>query len=226
MDVKLNFIEAGEGFPLVLLHGNGEDYTYFKHQLEPFSRHYRVIIVETRGHGQSPRGNAPFTLEQFAWDLKEFLDEQGIEKCHLLGFSDGGNIALEFVLRWPWYVDKLIVNGANLFPEGLVQWLQEENWQRLEQLSGRGLDDPDVRAEWEMVDLMASQPHIDPSALAGLTMPTLVVAGEDDVIQREHTQLIADSIPGSRLEILPTDHFVAKHCWQMFNPLILNFLDC
>ena len=98
MDIKLHYEEAGEGFPLVLLHGNGEDHTYFKRQMEPFSQSYRVIAVDTRGHGLSPRGTAPFTLEQFAEDLKEFLDGLGVVHCHLLGFSDGGNIALLFAL--------------------------------------------------------------------------------------------------------------------------------
>ena len=117
MDITLNYAEAGAGFPLVLLHGNGENHTYFKRQMEPFSQQYRVIALDTRGHGKSPRGTAPFTLEQFAGDLKEFLDQRGITKCHLLGFSDGGNIALLFALRYPQYVEKLILNGANLTPE-------------------------------------------------------------------------------------------------------------
>ena len=63
MDITLNHVETGEGFPLVLLHGNGEDHTYFKRQMEPFSLKYRVIALDTRGHGKSPRGSAPFTLD-------------------------------------------------------------------------------------------------------------------------------------------------------------------
>ena len=82
MDIELHYIEEGEGFPLVLLHGNGEDHSYFEHQIGPFSRHYRVIAPDTRGHGGSPRGEAPFTLDQFAEDLKEFLDGLGISKQH------------------------------------------------------------------------------------------------------------------------------------------------
>ena len=119
MDITLHYEQTGEGFPLVLLHGNGEDHTYFQHQMEPFAAHYRVIALDTRGHGGSPRGEAPFTLEQFAQDLKDFLDGQGIEKCHLLGFSDGGNVALIFALKYPQYIEKLVLNGANLEPEGL-----------------------------------------------------------------------------------------------------------
>lgn len=224
MDIKLNFAQQGEGFPLVLLHGNGEDCTYFENQFDPFSEYFCVIAVETRGHGLSPRGDAPFTLEQFAEDLKCFLDEQGIEKCHLLGFSDGGNVALLFTLKYPWYVEKLVLNGANLFPEGLVDWLQQEVSEKWHRLKECDFSDPDVRREWELQDLMMTQPHIDPDDLAGLTSPALVIAGEDDVIREEHTRLIADSIPGSRLAILPTDHFVARHNPQDYNETVLGFL--
>ena len=71
MDIDLHYAQQGQGPPLVLLHGNGEDGSYFSRQLGDFSQHYRVITVDTRGHGKSPRGSAPFTLEQFALDLKE-----------------------------------------------------------------------------------------------------------------------------------------------------------
>ena len=101
MDIRLYYEKAGDGEPLILLHGNGEDGTYFKHQMEYFSKDYRVIAIDTRGHGKSPRGEKPFTIRQFAEDLNGFMEEQGMEKAHLLGFSDGGNIALAFALRYP-----------------------------------------------------------------------------------------------------------------------------
>ena len=64
-----------------------------------------MIALDTRGHGKSPRGDKPFTIRQFAEDLRAFLDEQGIERADLLGFSDGGNIALIFAMRYPQRVD-------------------------------------------------------------------------------------------------------------------------
>ncbi len=64
------FVEQGSGYPLILLHGNGEDGSYFVHQIAEFSRTYHVFAVDTRGHGKSPRGDAPFTIRQFADDLK------------------------------------------------------------------------------------------------------------------------------------------------------------
>ena len=224
MEIALNYIEAGEGFPLVLLHGNGEDYTYFKRQMEPFSQQYRVIALDTRGHGKSPRGTAPFTLEQFAGDLKEFLDQRGITKCHLLGFSDGGNIALLFALRYPQYVEKLILNGANLTPAGVKLSTQlpiAAGWC----VSGVcGLFSKKARANWEMLNLMVTQPHIRPQTLEKLAVPTLVIAGERDMIKEKHTRLIAASLPNSKLVILPGDHFVARRNWQQFNPAVQAFL--
>jgi pimeloyl-ACP methyl ester carboxylesterase len=115
----LFFQDIGSGFPLVLLHGNGESGEYFAPQIQAFSARYRVIVPDTRGHGLSPRGDGPFTLARFADDLKDLLDDLNIEKAHILGFSDGGNIALLFALKYPQYVEKLILNGANLFPSGV-----------------------------------------------------------------------------------------------------------
>ncbi len=224
MDIKLHFEVVGEGFPLVMLHGNGEDYRYFDGQIEEFSRHFRLILVDTRGHGQSPRGEAPFTLEQFAQDLKVLLDEEEITRCHMLGFSDGGNIAMIFALNYPGYVEKLVLNGANLCYDGLAEWLQHEVSEKWHRFQEWGLDNHDMRREWELQDLMMTQPNLSPKDISGLTMPTLVVAGEDDVIREEHTRLIARSLPNSNLAILPGDHFVARHNTQQYNEVVLNFL--
>lgn len=113
MDISLYYEEKGTGTPLILLHGNGENGDYFRHQTEYFSKSYRVIAVDTRGHGKSPRGDAPFTLEQFAEDLKEFCAKLEIPKAVILGFSDGANIAMKFTLKYPEKVRALILNGAS-----------------------------------------------------------------------------------------------------------------
>ena len=224
MDIQLHYMIAGQGFPLVMLHGNGEDHTYFKRQMGPFSERYQVIALDTRGHGQSPRGTAPFTLEQFAEDLKGFLDSREISRCHLLGFSDGANIALLFALKYPDYVEKLVLNGADLSPSGVKLSTQAPivlGWGLLQVI--RRLDKR-AQPKWELLDLMTTQPHINPKALSALSMSTLVVAGKRDMIRDKHTRLIAKSIPGSQLVILPGDHFVARRNWQEFNPVVLDFL--
>lgn len=87
-----------------------------KGQMEPFADHFRVIAVDTRGHGESPRGTGPFTLSRFAEDLKSFFDQHGISKCHLLGFSDGGNVALLFALKYPDRVEAAHTKRGKLGP--------------------------------------------------------------------------------------------------------------
>jgi pimeloyl-ACP methyl ester carboxylesterase len=98
VDIRHYYIEQGEGEPLILLHGNGESCDYFQHQMEAFGRHCHVYAMDTRGHGHTPRGTAPFTFRQLSEDLLAFMDRLGLEKAHILGFSDGGNIALRFAI--------------------------------------------------------------------------------------------------------------------------------
>lgn len=223
-DISLHFVEQGGGKPLILLHGNGEDGSYFKHQINCFSADYRVIAIDTRGHGQSPRGEKPFTIVQFAEDLHDFMDEKGIAKAILLGFSDGGNIALTFALKYPERVERMIVDGANLFPSGvkpLYQWPIELGY-RIARLFSKKSDKAKQNAE--MLGLMVNEPHIDPVELTRLTMPVLVVAGTKDMIKESHTRLIHNSLPNAQLVILEGDHFVANKNPEAFNAAVETFL--
>lgn len=225
MDIELFYIERGAGFPLVLLHGNGESSDYFKAQIEAFSAHYRVIAIDTRGHGHSPRGSLPFTLTQFAEDLKAFMDIHGIAKAHILGFSDGANIALLFALRYPKMVEKLILNGADLSPKGVKLSVQIPIVIGYALVSVISLFGRKAIAKKEMLGLMVTQPDIQPGALSALAMPVLVIAGTRDMIKDKHTRLIAASIPNSQLQIIDGDHFIAARHSEQFNEILLKYLS-
>ena len=224
-DIQLHYIEQGQGQPLILLHGNGEDGSYFEHQISAFSEKYRVIAIDTRGHGKSPRGEKPFSIKQFAEDLNDFLEEKGIKKATLLGFSDGGNIALTFALKYPERVEKLILNGANLFPSGVkpqYQWPIEMGYRIAKLYSNKS---EDAKHHTELLSLMVNEPHIDPSELARLTMPVLVVAGTKDMIKESHTRLIYSSLSNAQLAILEGNHFVANKNPEAFNAMVRAFLS-
>ena len=223
MDIQLHYTCRGSGAPLLLLHGNGEDSTFFSRQLEHFSEDFFVCAIDTRGHGQSPMGTAPFTLSQFADDLADFMDEHELERADILGFSDGGNIALLFALRYPQRVRRLILSSANLYPEGLEPWLLESFVEERRQLRHSDAADKDYRIA--LLDLMLNEPHIDPADLAAITAPTLVIAGDRDIVQFEHTMLIAESVPNCRLSILPGGHDVAAMHPDAFDHAVYAFLE-
>lgn len=219
------YVERGEGFPLVLLHGNGESHEYFVHQIEHFSRSWRVMALDTRGHGRSPRGDGEFTIARFAEDLSNFLTARGIGRAHLLGFSDGGNIALQFALDHREMVGRLVLNGANLFPAGVKRSVQipiEVEYRLLKPFAGVS---ERARRKTELLGLMVNEPNVDPSELRELAIPTLVVAGTDDMIAREHTELIARSLPDSQLALIPGSHFVAAENPEAFNAVVDDFLN-
>ncbi len=225
MDIVHFFREAGDGFPLILLHGNGESGAYFEHQMGPFARQFHVYAPDTRGHGQTPRGEAPFTIRQFADDLAEFMTERGIDKAHILGFSDGGNIALVFALKYPERVEKLILDGANLNTRGVRRSVQlpiEIGYRMAKRAAER---DPKAKRNAEMLGLMVNDPNIPEKALSNVRAETLVIAGTRDMIRGAHTRLIAERIPRSRLCILPGDHFIAAKSPDAFNAAVLDFLS-
>ena len=224
MDIQLHHTETGTGEPLVLLHGNGEDSSYFVHQVEFFSPRRRVLAVDTRGHGKSPRGDAPFTIRQFAEDLLAFLDERGIGQTDLLGFSDGANIALIFALRYPERVKRLILNGANLDPAGVKRSVQIpiELGYRLAHLFAK--KSADAKQHAELLGLMVNDPMIPAEELGKVHMPTLVIAGTKDMIKEKHTRTIADALPNAKLVFVPGDHFIAHNNPEEFNRAVEKFL--
>lgn len=224
-DISLCYTMQGAGPPLLLLHGNGEDGSYFKHQMDFFSKSHTVYAIDTRGHGKSPRGTAPFTIAQFAEDLLDFMDSESITQANILGFSDGGNIALTFALAHPERVDRLVLNGANLDPSGVKPGIQIPIVLGYKLASLFAKRDPKAKAHAEMLGLMVNHPHIDPAALEGLHVPTLVIAGTRDMIKDSHTVLIANSLPNSRLEVIAGDHFIAAKNPDAFNEAVARFLE-
>ena len=224
MDITHFYVEKGQGDPLILLHGNGEDHTYFDHQIEVFAQHYHVYALDTRGHGQTPRGTRPFTIRQFADDLLAFMDARHIERAHLLGFSDGGNIAIIFAIRYPERVDRLILDGANLDTAGVKRRIQIpiEIGYRIARLFAKRSTSAQQHAD--LLGLMVNDPNIPVESLARIQAKTLVIAGTNDMIKERHTRLIAANIPDAQLVIIQGNHFIANKQSEAFNHAVLHFL--
>ena len=199
--MKLYYRECGKGQPMILLHGNGEDRTYFENQIRFFSKKYRVIAIDTRGHGKSPRGTRPFTVEQFAKDLKGFLDEKRLRHIILLGFSDGGNVALTFSQFGRMLTEIAAVPSGRKKKRKTVkrkdtpgqiagavplqrQPSPERQSCKKEQYKGS------LEQKTELLGLMVKGPWIEPEELKRLKMPVLVIAGTKDLL---HPKKVSNS---------------------------------
>ncbi len=225
MDIKHFYIDKGEGDALILLHGNGEDCSYFKNQIDEFAKHFHVYAIDTRGHGKTPRGTAPFTIRQFADDLRDFMDEHQIQKAHILGFSDGGNIAMVFAMKYPERTARLILNGANLDGSGIKRSTQLpiEIGYKLAMLGAE--KNEGAKANAEMLGLMVNDPNVKPEELAAIKARTLVIAGTNDMVKDAHTKLIASNISDSKLVLIKGNHFIANKKPEEFNRAVLEFLQ-
>lgn len=224
MDITLFYQEKGSNEPFILLHGNGEDSTYFKHQIDYFSSEYRVIAVDTRGHGKSQRGTAPFTIKQFAKDLNDFMCSLQIDKAIILGFSDGANIAMEFALKYPKKVKALILNAGNINPRGVKSIVQIPIIIGYKITKIFALKSSWAKKKSELLGLMVNEPNIKPMELSKIVVPTLVICGTRDMIKRSHTIEIAKSIPNARLSIINGNHFIANKKYHNFNKKVKSFL--
>ena len=225
MDISLYYQEEGEGKPFILLHGNGENGTYFNNQIEFFSDRYRMIAVDTRGHGKSPRGDAPFTIEQFAEDLNELMIELDISKAIILGFSDGANIVMKFALQHADKIEALILNGGNLDTKGIKRVIQIpiEIGYKITKLFAEKSEE--AKYNMELLGLMVNDPNIKSDELHAIQVPTLVIAGRKDMVKRVHTEEIARNIPNAKLSIIQGDHFIANKESDKFNKEVELFLQ-
>ncbi len=194
--VRLRYAMTGNGGrDAVLVHGNGEDRHLFDQAVPRFvSGGFRVYAPDSRGHGESTPVSE-YHYADMAEDMYLFIRGLGLNKPLLYGHSDGGIIGLLLEISHPGTLGLLAVSGANLCPEGLDRGLIAE----LEERVGSA---PDPLAE-----LMLTEPRIDPACLRSIRIPTLVMAGEHDLVLPEETRRIAEGLPRGKLTIVKdADH--------------------
>ena len=193
--VRLHYLQAGSGRPVVLVHGNGESHALFETEIRQLTAAgYEVFAPDSRGHG----ANEPvseYHYADMADDIFCLIRELGLEKPYYFGHSDGGIIGLLLELRHPGTLGKMAVSGTNLSPDGIVPEFVEE------------FTAINEREPNPLITLMLTEPHIEPEELQGITIPVLVTVGEHDLILPEETQRIVQNLPDVRLIVVPgADH--------------------
>lgn len=177
-----------DGKPVVLIHGNGGSHRSLHTQAKQLAKWgYRVYSPDSRGQGANPPVDE-LHYSDMTEDTYQFIKKLSLEKPYFYGWSDGGIIGLMLEAYHPGTLGKLAVSGANLSPDCGDDFESFKEW---------------ILANQSPVTMMMlSEPNIDPADLAAIKCPTLVTAGSKDVISVEHTELIANSIPGSQLVIV------------------------
>lgn len=220
----IHWESTGSGEPLILLHGNGEDMSVFSAQTAEFSKHFRVMTIDSRGHGSSLAGGDKLSLYDMAEDLISVMDAAGVKKANILGFSDGGNIAMIFASRHPEMVDRLILSGANSDPGGLALrfYLPMRIFQTAATIASPFSKNACRRKE--LLDLMVLEPKLTRHDLGRISAKTLITAGEKDMITRSHTEYLHRCIRDSQLLWFPGGHFTPFERTESYNAAVLDFL--
>lgn len=221
--IKLFYEVYGEGEPLLMIHGNGGSFTCFENQVTEFSKHFKVVLVDCRGRGNSSyQKGIELSFDLQVEDINLFLDKLNIKKTNILGWSDGGIIGLLLAIKQPEKVNKLVASGANIFPDGALHQEELKKWiTDLEQNNKNHENDLAI----DLNNLDFNYPNLKYSDLNVIKSKTLIIAGDHDEIKGEHTLKIYESIPNAQLAILPnSSHSALIENSTLFNEIVLRFL--
>lgn len=221
--VKLYYEIYGKGTPLLMIHGNGGSFACFENQVTEFSKHFKVILVDCRGRGNSSyQKGVELTFDLQVEDINSFLNKLNIQKTNILGWSDGGIIGLLLAIKHPEKVNKLVTSGANIFPEGVIDFEgMKKTATDLETKNKNHVNDLDI----DLNNLDLKYPNLKFTDLNVIKSKTLIIAGDHDVIKSEHTLKIFESIPNAQLAILPnSSHAALIENSKLFNEIVLHFL--
>jgi len=195
----------GSGQPLLIIHGNGGSIKDFLYQIPYFSKKYKVILADSRSQGRSLDTGDSLTYEMMTDDYAALLTALNIDSSFVIGWSDGGIEGLLLAIRHPEKVKKLAITGANLSPDttAVSEDIYEMVMTYYSKLKNKTNKTASENLQLKLVRLEADEPHIPPTALHAIKIPTLVIGGDHDILKPSHTLLIFKNIPNAYLWILP-----------------------
>jgi pimeloyl-ACP methyl ester carboxylesterase len=255
--VRLNVTDIGTGDPLLLIMGTGGSIGFWGGLLGPLSEQHRVIAFDNRGLGLSERDDSPISMASLAEDAAALLDALEIERAHVMGWSLGSAVAQELALAHPDRVASLVLYATWARTDGYQRamisavghpWETGDVEAALASMglafSPEFLDSPEAEAIFEQflpllpqtetqIRTIVDQWHADLEhdtldRLGQISAPTLVVAGEQDIITPpRNCRAVADGIPGARYELLTgpgSSHGLMMEREEEFAGLVLSFL--
>ena len=210
--------EHSDHAPIVLIHGSTIDsHTDWDSIAPELALRYKVFTPDGRGHGRSNNPTMSYSFKELADDVAAFVRAMGVERAHIIGHSNGGNVALVTLMEYPEVVQTCIPQAANAYvtrylierepkvfdPDRVAreapQW-RDEMIKLHSEVNGK-----DYWREllWLTMKEIISEPNYSPTELARVEKPTLVIMGAEDTVNApdEHAQYIANNIPNAELWI-------------------------
>jgi len=229
--IKMYYETYGEGMPMVLIHGNGGSVASMANQVEYFKSKYKIIVADSRAQGKSGDTKDRLTYEQITDDWAALLDQLHIDSAYFIGWSDGGIESLLMAIRHPRKVRMMAVMGANLQPDSsavypwAVKWVQETA-----AFTDSMIVKKDTAYNYAVIKklfgLLGQQPNISLADVQKIKAPTLVLAGDKDVIKEAHSLLIYQNLQKAWLCIFPGGtHMMPETDPELFNATVEKFFD-
>lgn len=220
--------QYGAGRPLLLIHGNGGSIAAFAQNLPFFSAHYHVIAADSRAQGKSRDDGGALTFEMMADDEAALLDALHIKAAYVVGWSDGGIVALLLAMRHPDKVIKLAATGANIRPDarafaaGVWDDEQREYLKRKDQVRTTAKE----KNDWKLFMLDYAEPNLKDADLQAVRCPALIICGDHDLISIEHTVEIYRSVAHGALWVVPrSGHATFREHTEEFDRVVDEFFS-
>ena len=195
----------GRGAPLLMIHGNNDNMAAFRKNVPFFASRYEVILADSRSQGKSLDPDHPLNFEMMADDYAALLDAMHIDSAYVIGWSDGGINALLLAIRHPAKVKRLVATGANLWnsPDVVAPGIWDAAAREYEAGLRKTYSTAKEKNDRKLFLLDWWEPHITLAQLHTIQAPSLIMAGDHDVISLPHTLLIYQNIPHANLWIVP-----------------------
>jgi pimeloyl-ACP methyl ester carboxylesterase len=231
--IKIWYASFGRGEPVLLIHGGLANSNYWGHQVRALQKHYRVVVMDSRGHGRSSRNEQPYGYDLMASDVLALMDHLGIKKAAIVGWSDGAIIGLDISMHHPERVSRLFAFAANSDPSGVADIAKSDVFNAYIERAGEEYKrlsptPTEYKSFVEQITKMwETQPNWTEADLAAIKVPTWIVdADHDEAIKRENTEFMAAHIPGAGLLIQPNvSHFSFMQDPEQFTNDVLHFLE-
>lgn len=251
-DIDIYYEIAGEGEPLLFIHGFRSSMQMWRKQLPVFSSHYKVVTFDLRGHGKSDKPLKPYSIGVFAADTAGLMKALGLPAAHVVGFSMGGMIGIQLCLEAPQSVKSLVVVNSPLtgfrqsFKDAFECWkhftrVQIAEIRKLCQFNGRQsfaerTGDCEELSSAERVELnhMLAQANsfwavlkeslID--KISFINCPTLFIASDNDYVPVSVKSAYVSKMPCAELVVIPNSgHSVPVEHSETFNSILMDFLS-